>query len=118
MIMILAKYAVTALIIVLVSEIAKRSDKLGAILAALPFVTIMVMIWLYLENQGRQKIASHAYYTFWYVLPTLPMFLLMPWLMSKGANFWLALLLCAVLTFICFVLTALAAKRCGVNLMP
>ena len=116
--MLIMKYAVTALVIVVVSEIAKRSDKLGALIASLPFVTIMVMIWLHLENQGGRKIASHAYYTFWYVLPTLPMFLLMPWLMSKGTGFWLALLLCAALTFVCFVLTALTAKKFGVNLLP
>ena len=112
------KYAVTSLVIVAVSEIAKRSDKLGALLSSLPFVTIMVMIWLHLERQGSQKIGSHAYYTFWYVLPTLPMFLLMPRLMTRGVNFWVALVLCAVLTFVCFWLTAQVARRFGVNLMP
>lgn len=95
MITIIAKYALTALIIVLVSEVAKRSDKVGALISSLPFVTILAMIWLYVEKQGSQKIGNHAYYTFWYVLPTLPMFLVMPWLMTKGVNFWIALLLCA-----------------------
>ena len=50
--MIVIKYAVTALIIVLVSEVAKRSDKLGALISSLPFVTLMVMIWLQVERQG------------------------------------------------------------------
>lgn len=118
MIMLITKYAVTALVIVLVSELAKRSDKLGALISSLPFVTIMVMIWLYLEKQGSQKIGNHAYYTFWYVIPTLPMFLVMPWLMAKGLNFWLALVICAVITAICFLLTAILAKRFGVNLIP
>ncbi len=112
------KYAVTSLVIVGVSEISKRNDKLGALVSSLPFVTIMVMIWLHLERQGSQKIGSHAYYTFWYVLPTLPMFLLMPRLMTRGTNFWVALVLCAALTFLCFGLTALVARRFGVNLMP
>ena len=118
MIILITKYAVTALVIVLVSELAKRSDKLGALISSLPFVTIMVMIWLYLEKQGSQKIGNHAYYTFWYVIPTLPMFLVMPWLMAKGLNFWLALVICAVITAICFLLTAILAKRFGVNLIP
>ena len=117
MIILITKYAVTALVIVLVSELAKRSDKLGALISSLPFVTIMVMIWLYLEKQGSQKIGNHAYYTFWYVIPTLPMFLVMPWLMAKGLNFWLALVICAVITAICFLLTAILAKRFGVNLI-
>ena len=116
--MLVIKYAVTALVIVLVSEVAKRSDKLGALISSLPFVTLMVMIWLYLEHQGSRKIGNHAYYTFWYVLPTLPMFLVMPWLMAKGVNFWIALAICAAVTMASFVVTALVAKRLGVNLMP
>ena len=104
--------------IILVSEIAKRTDKLGALIASLPLVTVMVMIWLYVEKQNSQKIADHAYYTFWYVIPTLPMFLVMPWLLGKGVHFWAALLVCIILTFACFALTALAVKRLGINLIP
>ena len=110
MTLLLVKYAATAFVIVLVSEIAKKADKWGALIASLPFVTIMVMIWLYLEKQDSQKIGSHSYYTFWYVLPTLPMFLVMPWLMAKGVHFWLALVICVVLTFGCFIFTVWAAK--------
>ena len=118
MIMLLTKYAFTTLIIVAVSEVAKRSDKIGALISSLPFVTIMVMVWLHLEKQGNQKIGNHAYYTFWYVMPTLPMFLIMPWLMTKGTNFWIALVICALVTFVFFVLTVLIARRFGVNLLP
>jgi hypothetical protein len=118
MMLALTKYAVTAFVIVVVSEIAKRSDKMGALISSLPFVTIMVMIWLYVEKQGSQKIGNHAYYTFWYVIPTLPMFLIMPRLMTKGCNFWLALGICAFVTVGCFILTALIARRFGVDLIP
>ncbi len=118
MIFLITKYAVTAFIIVLVSEIAKRSDKLGALISSLPFVTILVMTWLYLEKQGTEKIATHAFYTFWYVLPTLPMFLIMPWLLHKGINFWASLCICAVVTILAFVLTVVLAKRVGVHLIP
>jgi len=72
----ITKFLVTSLIIVLVSEVAKRTDKVGALIASLPFVTMLVMIWLYVEKQGSEKIANHAYYTLWYVVPTLPMFAL------------------------------------------
>jgi uncharacterized membrane protein YbaN (DUF454 family) len=114
----LAKYAATAFIIVAVSEFAKRSDKLGALIASLPLVTVMVMVWLYVEKQGSEKIANHAYYTFWYVLPTLPMFLLMPWLMHKRMDFWISLALCTLLTAACFVITAVIARRLGTDLLP
>ena len=118
MLLIVTKYAVTALIVVLVSEIAKRSDKLGALIASLPLVTVMVMIWLYLENQGTDKVARHAYYTFWYVIPTLPMFLLTPALLYRGFNFWIALAAGLALTALLFVVTALIARQLGVDLAP
>jgi len=61
---IITKYLITAAIIVAASEIAKRSDKFGALVVALPIVTIMAMIWMYVENESNEKIANHAWYTF------------------------------------------------------
>ncbi|MGZ8209721.1 MAG: DUF3147 family protein [Burkholderiales bacterium] len=112
----LTKYAITAFVIVLVSELAKRSDKVGALIASLPMVTVMVMIWLYVEHQGTEKIANHAYYTFWYVLPTLPMFLLVPYLLRNGLNFWLALSAGAALTIVLFAGMIVAVRHFGVDL--
>ncbi|WP_339616319.1 DUF3147 family protein [uncultured Gilvimarinus sp.] len=71
----ITKYLITAAVVVVVSEVAKRSDKIGALIVALPLITILTLIWLQVENQSQEKIARHAWYTFWYVLPTLPMFL-------------------------------------------
>ena len=78
----------------------------------------MAMVWLHVEKQGVQKIGNHAYYTFWYVIPTLPMFLVMPWLLSRGMNFWLSLAVCAVVTMVCFFVSAVVLRRFGINLMP
>jgi hypothetical protein len=113
---IITKYFVTAAVVVLISEIAKRSDKLGAFVAALPLVTVLALIWMYVENQTQQKIANHAWYTFWYVLPTLPMFLLFPWLLPRW-GFWPTLLACVVITVICFGLFAVVLRRFGIELM-
>lgn len=118
MVLMIVKYLVTAGIIVGVSEIAKRTDRMGALIASLPLVTIMVMAWLWFEGQGSEKIANHAWYTFWYVIPTMPMFLLLPWMLHKGIGFWWSLLAGIALTFACFVVTALIAKRVGVELIP
>lgn len=118
MALLITKYAITALVIVLVSEVAKRSDRVGALIAALPLVTVMVMIWLHVEKQPTAKIANHAYYTFWYVLPTLPMFLLMPWMMNRGAGFWPSLLAGCGLTIVCFGVAAVVLKRFGIGLLP
>ena len=68
----ITKYLITAGIIVGVSEVAKRNDRLGALLVALPIVTILTILWLYVEGQPTEKIANLVRYTFWYVLTTLP----------------------------------------------
>lgn len=114
--MIVVKYAVTAAVVVLVSELAKRSDKIGALVASLPLVTLMVLVWLHLEKQPPEKIANHAYYTFWYVVPTLPMFLLFPALLPR-LGFWPTLGASAVLTIACFWGFALVMQRFGVELL-
>ena len=113
---ILTKYLVTAAIVVVVSEVAKRSDKLGAFIASLPLVTVMALVWLYLEHQPQEKLANHAAYTFWYVIPTLPMFLVFPYLLPR-TGFWWALALCVLLTATCFGLFAVGLRRFGVNLL-
>ncbi len=113
---IITKYLITAGIVVLVSEFAKRSDRLGAFIAALPLVTVLTLLWLYFENQGQVKIANHAWYTFWYVLPTLPMFLLFPWLINRF-GFWWALSASAVVTIFCFGVTVVVVKQFGVDLL-
>ncbi|MBS0462344.1 MAG: DUF3147 family protein [Proteobacteria bacterium] len=112
-----SKYLLTAAVIVLVSEAAKRSDRLGGFIAALPLVTFMALIWLYLDQQPQAKIANHAWYTFWYVVPTLPMFLAFPWLLPK-LGFWPTLLACAAITILCFWLFALALRPFGIGLLP
>ncbi|MCE7916699.1 DUF3147 family protein [Nitrosomonas europaea] len=113
---ILTKYFITAAVVVIVSEFAKRSDKLGALVAALPMVTILTLIWLHVENQPETKIANHAWYTFWYVVPTLPMFLIFPFLLQHF-GFWLALTLSAFITIACFGVFALLVRRYGIHLM-
>ena len=113
---IITKYAVTAALVVLISELAKRSDKLGGFIAALPLVTLLTLVWLYLENQPATKIANHAWYTFWYVVPTLPMFLVFPVLLPR-LGFWLTLSASVVFTVVCFAAFAVVMRRFGVVLL-
>lgn len=116
MLWISVKYLLTAAAVVLISEIAKRSDKLGALIAALPLVTVLSLFWLYFEKQSSEKIANHAYYTFWYVIPTLPMFLAFPWLLAKF-GFWGAMGASILLTFVCYLSFAYFARYIGVDLL-
>lgn len=113
---IITKYFVTAGVVVLVSEVAKRSDKLGGFIAALPLVTVLALIWLHVENQPAAKVANHARYTFWYVIPTLPMFLVFPTLLPR-IGFWPTLIACVLITVVCFGLFALLVRRFGIELL-
>ena len=112
----ITKYFLTAAVVVLVSEFARRNDKLGGFVAALPLVTVLALIWLYVEHQPQEKIANHAWYTFWYVVPTLPMFLAFPVLLPR-MGFWPALLACVIITVLCFGLFALLVRRFGIELL-
>jgi hypothetical protein len=116
MLFLLFKYGVTAAIVVVVSEVAKRSDRLGALIASLPLVTLLALLWLHVEDQPTTKVANHAYYTFWYVVPTLPMFLVFPWLVYRH-NFWVALGASAALTVAIFLAYALMLRRFGITLI-
>lgn len=111
------KYLITAALVVAVSEAAKRSDRFGGLVAALPLVTLLTLMWLHLEHQPQEKIANHAWYTFWYVVPTLPMFLAFPALLSR-LGFWPAMLASSVLTIVCFAAFALVMRKFGVVLLP
>lgn len=110
------KYLTTAALVVAISEVVKRSDKLGALIAALPMVTILALVWMYLEGQGTAKLANHAFYTFWYVLPTLPMFLAFPYLLARY-SFWLTLGICCFISIVSFGLTHLIGKQFGIELL-
>lgn len=110
------KYLLTSAVVVAVSEFAKRSDRIGGLVAALPLVTLLALIWLYIDKQPEQKIANHAWYTFWYVVPTLPMFLAFPALLPR-IGFWPTLLACVAITIVCFGLFALLVRRFGIDLL-
>ena len=110
------KYLITAAIVVLVSEAAQRSDRLGAFIAALPLVTVLTLIWLHVENQPVTKVGNHAWYTFWYVLPTLPMFLVFPAILHR-LGFWPTLVTCIGITLLFFGLLVLVGRRFGLELV-
>jgi len=85
------KVAVTALVVVAVSEVGKRSTIAGAVLASLPLTSLLAFVWLYAETGDVQKIAALSHGIFWLVLASLPLFLILPALLNAGWNFWASL---------------------------
>jgi hypothetical protein len=110
------KALVSGLIVAAVSEIARRYPTTGALVASLPLVSVLGMLWLWHERPDRANMAVHSAATFWYVLPSLPMFLMLPALLRAGLNFHLSLLLGCLLTIALYLTMNALAPRFGLKL--
>jgi hypothetical protein len=106
----------SGVIIALIAYISKKAPAAGALVASLPLISIMGMMWLWRDTSNSTLLADHAEATFWYVLPSLPMFLLIPWLLRAGHGFWVALASGIGLTIILYLATIVIAARFGVRL--
>lgn len=113
----IVKLVITALVILFVNKIQLVSDRLSALLIALPLTSIVAMLWMYQGGQTSQRIANHAESTFWFVLPTLPMFLVFPWMLRHGWGFGVSLIANCLMTAGLFWLLVVILKRFGVDLM-
>jgi hypothetical protein len=109
----LIKAAVSGVIVGLVSEIARRAPGFGAAIASLPLIAILAMLWLWRDTGDPARLAAYSTATFWYVLPSLPMFLLIPALLKRGATFPWALGAGCAMTVALFLATAFALRRWG-----
>lgn len=110
------KVLLTAVLVVAISEVAKRSTLLGGILASLPLTSLLAFIWLYGETGDTGKVASLSYSIFWYVLPSLVLFIALPLLLARGFGFWLSLAIACALTFAAYALMGSILARFGVTL--
>src|SRR5882757_2272896 len=110
------KCALSGIIIAVVSEVAKRSPAFGALIASLPLVSLLGILWLWRDTGDAERIAAHAEATFWYVIPSLPMFLVLPYMLRSGIAFWAALVTSCLMTVLLYGLTVLVAARFGVKL--
>jgi uncharacterized membrane protein (GlpM family) len=105
------KIVVSALVVVAVSEIAKRSSFLGGLVASLPIVSFMAMIWLYLDTKDATKVASLSTNIFWLVLPSLVFFLILPWLLKARVQFPVSFALATVAMLLSYGIIILLAKQ-------
>jgi len=112
----LIKAAISGLIVATVSEVARRSPGFGGLIASLPLISILGILWLWRDTSDVQRIAAHAEATFWFVLPSLPMFLVFPAMLRQGLNFWLALALSCVLTIGLYATMVWLLPKLGIDL--
>ncbi len=110
------KVVITALLVVAISEIAKRSSLMGAILASVPLISVLAMIWLYVDTRDVEKVADLASGVFWLVLPSLVLFIALPLLLRHGMNFALSMGVSIGLTVAAYVLMLLILGKMGIKI--
>ena len=110
----LTKALLSGAIIAAASEVAKRSPALGAVILSLPLVSVLAFVWLWRDTGDKEAIASLSQSTFWFVLPTLPMFLVLPALLRNDLSFWSALAASCVLTVGLYFLAAWLFPKLGI----
>ena len=106
----------SGLIVAAVSTVARRYPAAGALIASLPLVSVLGMIWLWHDKPDVPNMASHVEATFWFVLPSLPMFLIIPLMLRSGVSFWVSLVAGCALTVALYLLMTWAGPRLGLKL--
>lgn len=116
MVYFIIKRALSGIIIAVVSEIARRSPSFEALIVSLPLVSLLAILWLWRDTGDVEQIANLAQSTFWYVLPSLPMFLILPAMLRAGIRFWLKMGATCALTVLLYIITAWSLAKFGINL--
>lgn len=116
MVYLVLKALLSGAIVAAVSEISKRYPGFGGLVASLPLVSVLGMIWLWRDTHDPERMAAHAIGTFWFVLPSLPMFLLIPALLRRGIGFWPSLAGGCALTVALYAAMTLIGPRFGLRL--
>lgn len=116
MLLFLIKAALSGLLVALISTVARRYPGWGGLIASLPIVSVLAMIWLYGETRDLERVAAQANGTFWFLLPSIPMFLIIPWMLRSGVGFWLTMAAACAATIVLYWLMTLVAPRLGITL--
>ena len=110
------KAAISGAIVAAVSEIARRYPGWGGLLASLPLVSLLAMIWLWRDSGDAERVAALSASTFWFILPSLPLFLVLPGLLRSNVGFWPSLAISVVGTLALYAIWFWAAPRLGIKL--
>jgi hypothetical protein len=112
----IVRAALSGLIVAAIAFIARKSPGAGGLLASIPLVSTLGMIWLWHDTRDTKLVADYVGSTFWYFLPSMPMFLLIPAMLRSGYGFWAALSAGCALTIVLYVITVAIAARFGITL--
>ncbi len=110
------KVLLTSVLVVAISEAAKRNSLLGAVLASLPLTSVLAFLWLYAETGDTSKIASLSLGIFWLVIPSLILFLALPLLLRAGWTFPIALTASSAATASGYAVMLVVLRRLGIEI--
>ncbi|MEO8547541.1 MAG: DUF3147 family protein [Sphingomicrobium sp.] len=116
MLYLLVKAAISGVLIAIISEVARRSPGWGGLLASLPLTSLIALIWLWRDTGDPLRIADQATSTFWFVLPSLPLFLIIPMMIRSGWGFWPTILVASVVTMALYAGMFAVSARLGIRL--
>jgi uncharacterized membrane protein (GlpM family) len=112
----LIKIVITSVLIVIISEVSKRSSLLGAVLTSLPLVSILAMIWLYIDTKDASKVIDLTHSILWFIIPSLAFFISLPLLLKKGVDFYVSMGIACTITGLGYVLMIMILTRFGIKL--
>ena len=112
-----SKAILSGLIIALVSYVSKKMPTIGALIVSLPLVSLLAIFWMWHDGVDTEKIAVHSESTFWFALPSMPLFLLLPWMLRQGWAFGTSILLCCLLTIGLYFVLVMTMRWMGIDIL-
>lgn len=116
MALLLLKALLSGLVVALASEAARRWPGIGGLIVSLPLVSLLTFLWVWRDSGDGEKIAQLSQSAFWFFLPSMPLFLVLPAMLRSGINFWIAFVVSIIGTAALYALMFFLAPRVGIRL--
>lgn len=108
--------ALSGIIVAIIALVSRRYPGLGGLIASLPLISVLGMVWLWHDTGDREAVATYLQSAFWYFIPTIPMFIFMPMMLRHGISFWLTLTVGIVVTLLLYLAMNRALAHYGITL--
>ena len=109
------KTLISAIIIVVVSEIAKKYTWTAAIIVSLPLTSLLAFVWLYWDTKDTQKVIELSYSTIVMSIPSFVFFIVLPLLLKFKQNFILSIIVSILSTALAYIIFMFIVKKFNIN---
>ncbi|PPR79908.1 MAG: hypothetical protein CFH01_00117 [Alphaproteobacteria bacterium MarineAlpha2_Bin1] len=115
MLYLIFKSLISGIMIGIISEVAKKYPGLGGLIASLPLISVIGIIWLWNDTQNLSKIVEHSYSTLFFVIPSLPFFIVLPICIKTGIPFWIAISSACIVTILLYIVMIKSSSIFGIK---